>query len=199
MVKIGFIVEGESETILLKSGSFQNWCRTEGIEVVTPVVNAGGGGGLLPEFFANYEKRLSMAGQPDKIVVLTDREKAPTNAVVQKRILSVNKNRKKNIDYVFVSVKALEAWFLADDNAMSSWLKERFHEEYPERTQGTPWDRIKEISMSKSRGPGHNHLAFAKTIINSHGFSLERAAQHPNCPSVKEFHDKLKEWGAGNS
>jgi len=86
---------------------------------------------------------------------------------------------------------------LADDRAMSSWLKERFHEEYPERTQGTPWERIKEISSGKSREPGHNHLAFAQTIIK-HGFSIEQAAKHPNCPSVKKFHDKLKDLGAGN-
>jgi len=200
MVKIGFIAEGDSECVLLKSDSFKNWCRVVGIEIIAPVINAGGGGNLLPEFFTNYEQRLSTTGHPDKIVVLTDREKAPTDKIVQRRILAVNKKKtkKKRIDYVFISVKALEAWFLADSKAMSNWLKERFQEEYPERTKGTPWERIKEIASDKSRGPGRNHLAFAQTIIKHHGFSIEQAAKHPNCPSVKEFHDTLKEWGRSN-
>ena len=195
MVRVGFIVEGDSEKILIGSDMFRKWCEKNGITVVDPIINAQGGGNLLPEFFANYERRLSVTGRPDKIVVLTDREKAPTAAATRRRILCVNKGKGKKIDYVFVSVKAVEAWFLADDRAMSSWLKERFHEEKPERTSGTPWERIKEIALSKNRGPGSNHLAFARTIIRQHGFSIERAAKHPNCPSVKEFYDTLKEWG----
>jgi hypothetical protein len=197
-VKVGFIVEGYSERILIESHSFKQWCIENGITVVEPVINARGGGNLLPEFFVYYEKTLSASGRPDKIVVLTDREKVPTSEMVEKRILQVNTKKQKRIDYVFVSVKAIEAWFLADDQAMSSWLKERFHEEKPERTSGTPWERIKEIASSKGRGPGSNHLAFAQTIIKSHGFSIERAATHPNCSSVKEFHKTLKSWGEGN-
>ncbi len=205
MVRVGFIVEGESEKMLMESVSFRDWCSRIGIETVTPIINAGGGGGLLPEFFQNYEKRLSTNGRPDKIVVLTDREKAPTNAVVKKRILRVNEmptggaKKKKRIDYVFVSVKALEAWFLADDKAMSSWLKATFHEDFPERTAGMPWDRIREIAAHRNRGPGENHLSFAKTLINSHGFTIENAARHPHCPSVQEFYRTLGGFGEETS
>lgn len=198
MVKVGFIVEGDSEKVLLESKAFRQWCEKNGISIVSPIINAGGGGNLLPKYLANHVKRLSAKERPDKIVVLTDKEKAPTDKIIQDWLLSVNKNKEKKtyIDAVFVSVKALEAWFLADDEAMSSWLKERFHEDFPERTHGTPWERIRKIASERDRGLGKSsHVVFARTIINAHGFSIERAANHPQCSSARTFCNKLREWG----
>lgn len=197
MVKVGFIVEGDSEKKMLESKAFKQWCEKNGISIVSPIIDAGGGGNLLPLYLVNHIKILSKNGPPDKIVVLTDKEKVPTNEVVRERILQVNTKKKKIIDEVFVSVKALEAWFLADDKAMSSWLGERFHEDYPERTTRTPWERIREIAVEKDhRGPGKSsHLVFATKIINTHGFSIERAASHPQCASARKFCNKLREWG----
>lgn len=192
MVKIGFIVEGDSEKILIESDMFQQWCGKNGITIVDPVINAEGGGNLLPEFMANHIRRLSANGKPDKIVVLTDLETSGTVHVARKRILTGKSSKK--IDFVFISIKAVEAWFLSDDKAMSAWLESRFHEDLPEKTQGMPWDRLKEIADKRGkRGPGSKPM-FAKKIL-SLGFSIENAARHPHCPSVKEFYDTLTGWG----
>jgi len=195
VVKIAFIVEGDSEKILIDSDMFRKWCETNGITIVEPIINAKGGGNLLPQYLSNHVANVSRNGKPDKIVVLTDLEWECAVVEVQNRILT--EEFKDNIDVVFVSVKALEAWFLADDEAMSSWLKERFHEDYPECTDNLPLERIKQIAKDRDkRGPGPKP-GFAKKMTSRHGFSLERAAEHPNCPSVKNFRDTLKEWGGG--
>ena len=49
MVKIGFIVEGDCEKIFIESDNFKNWANMQGIEICSPVVNAKGGGNLLPQ------------------------------------------------------------------------------------------------------------------------------------------------------
>ena len=193
MVKVGFIVEGDTEKILMESGTFRKWCDTNGIAVVDPVINAQGGGNLLPKYLSNHIARLSKNGTPDKIVVLTDLEREPNVTEVRNRIQT------GDIDFIFVAVKAIEAWFLADSAAMSSCLGEKgFHEDFPEKTPNMPWERIKQIAREKKqRGPGASKPGFARKMTGNHGFSIERAAKHPNCPSAKEFHDTLKAWGQG--
>lgn len=138
MVKIGFIVEGDSEKVLIESDGFQVWARAQGLEVCSPVINAKGGGNLLPHhikpMLAQFQK-----SAPDHIVVLTDLENEPNIESVKRRITF------EHVNLIFVAVKALEAWFLADTEAMRNWLeKEDFVEEFPERTPAMPWDRLKE-------------------------------------------------------
>lgn len=198
MVKVGFIVEGDSEAILIKSVMFRNWCQNNGLSVVDPVINAKGGGNLLPNYLTNQVERfLNGKEPPDKIVILTDRENAVSDDEVRERIHGYPPE--KRIDFVFIAVKALEAWFLADGAAISKWLNEdRFFEEFPEKTDEMPWDRLKEIAKDKKkRGPGESRLLFTKKILN-YGFSLEQAAKHTNCSSVKKFHDTLIKWGKGS-
>jgi predicted ATP-dependent endonuclease of OLD family len=199
MVKIGFIVEGHSEKILIESDMFKEWCQKNRITIAHPVINAGGGGNLLPQYLANHIARVSQNGKPNKVVVLTDLETTSTVADVRERILT--KESKDKIDIVFVSVKALEAWILADGAAMAAWLKEEsFHEGYPEATPAMPREKIKQIAKDKNKsGPGASKPNFIKKMIVKHGFSIERAAEHPHCPSVKEFSTTLKKWGEDNS
>ena len=99
---------------------------------------------------------------------------------------------------VFISVKAIEAWFLADSKALSKWLKKNsISVDYPELTIDLPWERLKEIAKeNKARDPEHSKPNFAKKYINHFGFSVEVASQHSNCPSAKEFYDKLVDWGS---
>lgn len=54
MVRIGFIVEGDSEKIVIESVKFREFLRLNGFELVTPVVNAKGGGNLLPQNIEAY-------------------------------------------------------------------------------------------------------------------------------------------------
>jgi hypothetical protein len=47
MVKVGFIVEGQTESILLQSPAFNDILRQHNIELIN-VINAEGSGNLLP-------------------------------------------------------------------------------------------------------------------------------------------------------
>lgn len=186
MVKLGFIVEGDSEKVLVESASFRAWLRAQGLELCSPVINAKGGGNLLPQ---NIEPMIAQirASRPDHIVIMTDLEDAPSIEAVKARITT------QHTDLIFVAVKALEAWFLADTAAMRRWLeKDDFFEEHPEQTPGMPWDRLKELANALNvRGPGASKVIFAKRVCEKLGFQVDKASIHPNCPSAKKFHDGL--------
>lgn len=91
------------------------------------------------------------------IVVLTDLENESGIETVRSRIAN------ENIAVIFVAVKALEAWFLADTETMRAWLDTPdFIEHFPEATPNMPWDRLKQIAQElHKRGPG-NKVGFAK-------------------------------------
>lgn len=184
MVKVGFIVEGGSEKIIIESPQFQSFLAQHGCQLVSPVIDANGGGNLLPKNIGVFLERLQQQSA-DKIVVLTDLEAEPSVTVVRERIAH------PQLDVIFVAVKALEAWYLADTDAMRSWLDSAdFFEQHPERTEGMPWDRLAEIAqMLGTRGPGKNKVNFAKKIVKHHCFSIESAANHSDCPSAKEVVD----------
>lgn len=186
MVKIGFIVEGACEKVLIESKVFQEWAERHGIVVTHPVVNARGGGNLLPQ---NIEPSIAQIqlSQPDHIVILTDLEREASEELVRQRI------GEKHTDLIFIAVKALEAWYLADSEAMKKWLGlGGFYEGKPQETPDLPWDRLKEIAKEKNkRGPGPNKIKFSINMVERFGFDLARAAQHPHCSSAKTFHDGL--------
>jgi len=182
MVKVGFIVEGDTEKVIVESPAFADWLTANGITLVQPVVNAEGGGNLLPHNIDPFVARLRQA-QAEHIVILTDQEDESGPDVVRQRI------GQKHTNLVFVAVKAIEAWFLADTQAMRHWLGiTAFVEAKPEETPDKPWERLKEVAQqNQARGPGTNKVIFAKRMVNRHGFTISGAAQHPDCPSVVEF------------
>jgi len=192
--KIGFIVEGECEELLVCSDNFRAYATRHDIQICSPVVNARGGSNLCPkniETSINDCRDMAPPNTPDKIVVLTDLECDPCITATKARI---GNNR---VHQIIVAKKALEAWFLADTIAMRCWLKnEDFPEEaMPEQTTGMPWERLKEIAAiyhHKKLGPGRKKRIFAQKMITQYGFSIERAANHPNCPSARYFLDKLQ-------
>lgn len=191
MVKIGFIVEGDSEKVLIESKGFQAWAKKQGVEVCSPVINAEGGGNLLPHHIQPMLAQFQ-ASQPHHIVILTDLENEANVAAVRARITT------RHTNLIFVAVKALEAWYLADTGAMRRWLaKDDFFEEFPEQTQGMPWDRLKEIARGLgTRGPGTNKVIFARRMCGLLQFDVSEAAKHPNCQSAREFCDALIALGA---
>lgn len=185
MVKLGFIVEGDSEKIVIESPAFVSLCELAGLELCHPVINAKGGGNLLPENVSHFVATLKHAGA-ERIVVLTDLEEAETIDEVKARI-SV-----EGVDEIIIAVKALEAWFLADSSAMTKWLGVPHEEPHPEKTEGMPWTRLKAIAQHyNTRGPGASKKLFARKMTAKYGFSVEVASNHPECPSVKYFFDQL--------
>lgn len=182
MVKAGFIVEGASERIVVESAMFRTLLQSCGHELVTPVIDAKGGGNLLPQNIDAFLARLDTAGV-ERIFILTDLEDEARVATVRDRVAHAR------IDFVFVAVKALEAWYLADSAAMNAWLGTAdFHEHDPEATPKKPWERLRQIAIGlQKRGPGCSKVAFAKKMVERWGFAIERAAAHPACPSAKEL------------
>lgn len=185
MVRVGFIVEGDTEKVLIDSEAFRQWALHHGIQILDPVIDAAGGGNLLPKNIAPLVERLQMLC-PDHVAILTDSE-GHSVADVRDRIGTTHTN------LVFVAVKAIEAWFLADDKAMAAWLEApSFHEAAPEATPALPWDRLKDLAHSYGRrGPGASKVGFAKQMTRHHGFSIAKAASHPACPSATGFQDTL--------
>lgn len=186
MVKVGFIVEGDSELIIIESKAFINFLEANDYELIYPVINAKGGGNLLPDNIEVMVQTLKLQGA-EKIFVLTDLEQEVSTQAVKDRISHID------VEEIFVAVKALEAWFLADTWAMRSWLKlGSFIEENPERTQDMPWLRLKEIAkINHAQGPG-NKVAFAKKMVNHFNFSITNSATHLNCASATEMITTLK-------
>jgi hypothetical protein len=186
MVRLGFIVEGDSEKIMVESANFKRWANAQGLEICRPVINARGGGNLLPQHMASMVATLTKS-QPDHVVVLTDLETAPDIETVKVRITDTHTS------LIFVAVKALEAWFLADTEAMRAWLKQpAFVEASPEQTPGMPWDWLKEVARQQgARGPGPSKVIFAKRFCEALNFQIANAATHPACQSAKTFHDAL--------
>jgi hypothetical protein len=186
MVKVGFIVEGDTEKILVESDNFKKWLINSDIELIRPVLNAKGGGNLLPENIDPMIVQLKQ-NQAEFIVILTDLEYETSEESVKNRISNPHTN------LIFVAIKAIEAWFLADSSAMNKWLEvDSFYEERPEQTPDLPWERLKEIARDlDKRGPGSSKPAFAKKMVNYYDFQFNQSASHANCPSAKRFHDGL--------
>lgn len=186
MVSVGFIVEGDTEKIVIDSPAFRAWAADHGLTVCSPVIDARGGGNLLPHNIEPLVQQLQRQ-HPDHIVILTDQETAPDTATVRARIGTTHTN------LVYVAVKAIEAWFLADSHALQQWLGiPDLHEPHPEQTPRMPWERLKALAAEHGkRGPGTNKNIFAKRMVRDHQFSITRAAAHPHCPSATEFHAGL--------
>ncbi len=191
MVRIGFVVEGDGEKLLIESANFRNWATQQGLEICDPVINACGGGNLCSKQIDVYITQCLNQAKPDKIVVLTDLECDPCVTAVKRRIGN------QGVAKVFVAKKAVEAWFLADTQAINKWLGQTdFVEANPELTLEMPWQRLKQIVHEleqqgiKVRGPG-DKLPFTKKMLKHYGFSIERAANHPHGASAKYFLEKL--------
>jgi hypothetical protein len=184
VVKIGFIVEGASEKKVLDSVAFREFLKKEKIDFVADVIDAKGGGQMLPHNREKHVSRLKGKGATH-IVILTDKENDPCFTSVKNRI-SPQKG-----EIVLISAKALEAWFLADSDTVSTILRKQFKFQSPENTDGKPYDAIKN-EFSKNGKDFDTKLILADRMIRN-GFTIEKAAAHTNCPSAKYFLKKLKE------
>ena len=190
MVNIGFIVEGNTEKIVIDSPQFKNFLRGIDISVVNPVIDANGNGNLLPKNIEPFINRLK-AASAEKIIVITD---ADQDSISQVKVRILPPDAPYKIDLIVVAVKAFEAWFLACEELMKKVLcLPNYTMKFPECTSKLPFEYIKEITTNnKGRGPG-TKTAFARRVVQ-HGFSLRNAAAHPNCPSAKFFLDSLLQF-----
>ena len=187
MVKIGFICEGSTEQILLLSGSFQEYLSSINLLAVN-VINACGSGNLLPHNIGGYIQSLEKAGA-EVIVILTDLDDDICITRTKARIKS------REQDVVIIAVKKIEAWFLANDLAMRSLLKNgQFSFNTPE-AEDNPYDTINELLLRYTdRGIGRTSSGKIKLITRllDLGLNLQNSANHPQCSSAKYFLSKLQ-------
>ena len=182
-MKIGLIVEGDCERIILKSDIFRETLRQNNLELVADVVNIGGKGNLKNRKIQSQVEILRSKGT-EKIIVLRDLEDLPSIATAKNEVYQAP-------DIIIcIEVKTLESWFLADSETLSTIFKSRFYFEYPE-TENRPIDKLKFFSLQFTNTGIGDKKIFARKMVKN-GFSIQRAAQHPNCPSANYFLNKLQ-------
>jgi hypothetical protein len=182
-MKVGFICEGKTEKKIVESDNFQQFLKSIGIECISDIIDAEGNGNLLPKHLPQYSQILISKGA-EKIIILTDLDADACITLTKERINAPGNH------LVIVSVKMIEAWFLADDVCMSAICGQPIHFNLPEN-EDEPFEIIKqELIRCTTRGVGDKILLAAKMLRNN--FSVINAAAHPNCSSAKYFVEKLK-------
>jgi hypothetical protein len=194
VVKVGFIVEGDTEKQIIKSETFVRLCTKRGLEIISSVFPPNKKEGNGKDMFKNAEKMRAFANilydqGAAFVVCLRDLEDLPCITAAKAEIAIADEKINK-----VIAVKKIEAWFLADTEVMKTFFGENYATQFPEvefpELIEKPDEKLKEISLAiKKRGIG-DKLLFAKRVINN-GFSLERAATHPNCHSANYFINKL--------
>lgn len=193
MVKVGFICEGKTETNLLSADRFGSFLSEIGIERIN-VINAETSGNLLPHNIIPYIASLTNEGA-SVIVILTDLDEQACIAITRDRI------KPRPQDILVVAVKEIEAWFLANTNAMRVLFgSPDFIFEHPEK-ENEPFRVINQLLVQYTgRGIGNNSkriggkIRLVNRLINN-GINVEESAEHPNCPSARYFIEKLKAIG----
>ena len=203
MVKIGFIVEGHSEAILVRSETFINYLSGLGIETTKElVINVVGINNLyrVNGDLESIEERVegwlkTLYGKGAEIVFFVLDKENSTECFTQFK--SKVYHHPKNI--IVVAEQAIEAWFLADTITMQKFLHPAFPEiDFPE-TIPNPFDKIEELRRDyKGKGVG-TKVSLANTIVHRCNFSLAAAAAHPACSSAAYFQRKLIQIAAASS
>lgn len=196
MVNIGFIVEGDSERILLESEMFVNWLAENNLTCSRPIIDAEGREKLFDSGRLDNYIRLCQRGkpEPDQIVVLLDFEDDPCFTSIKERITPTTFEK----PVICIAKKAIESWYLADRQAMCEWFKSsEYNYQTPEIMDKKPHEFLKQFCEEfRVRGPGGSKPLFARNMINKYKFSIDRAASHPHCPSATYFLNKLKSFAS---
>src|SRR5258705_6527726 len=100
---LGFIVEGDTEKMILESPDFKNFLNTLHIEYIPEVVNVKGNNNLLPHKIIGHTQILIDKGAT-QIIILTDLDDDKCVTETKSRIKSLENQ------IVIISVKQIEAW-----------------------------------------------------------------------------------------
>lgn len=186
MKKVGFIGEGGSEVIILKSGAFRNLLNLYGLERVDVLDATGIGNFYNPNSVVKGLCSDLESKGAEKIVFLSDIEAYPC---IQEAKNKLGHFTDKQIN--IVAKKALESWYLADTKMLSTLLGVDFSYEYPENPLKMPYYELKNILLKFNKpGPG-TKTKLAKKVLSAN-FSIQHSASHDNCSSAKYFLNQLK-------
>ncbi|GAB3698734.1 hypothetical protein GCM10027592_24090 [Spirosoma flavus] len=189
MVNVGFICEGDTEVKIAKSDAFQQMLSNLNLQCVFPIEDADGNGNLLPHNIHPKRQTLEIAGA-DLIFILTDLDEDVTIRNTRQRIGEFPNQ------HIIVAVQEAEAWFLADSVTLSTLLGKSVYFEFPER-ETEPFEIIRQLFIEETgRGVGTKPILARRML--KYGFTIENAAQHPNCPSANYFLTKLQTLASAN-
>jgi len=178
MVKVGFIVEGRSDFIIIKSDKFQNLLRYKlNLESDESLIRIAHN---RPFMKTNLKDLTGSLEKEDIdylfILVDQDNDKCPLDTKQELIEYRDNSHHSKGSHIYIVMTREMEAWFLADDELNFEYDGQSENLSNPSKVVG------KKIGTS-------NHVRIADKIKDS--FSLERAAK--NAPSAKRFLEKLEQ------
>ncbi len=175
MVKVGFIVEGTSDLIILKSDYFQKLYKRLNLHVHKDFFRVTKSKSTLKINLKSFVASLKKEVQFIFLLVDQDNDECPLKTKNDILTFKDNKNYSFNNITFIVMIREMEAWFLADE-------KLKFNINKPENEKN-PSQIFEKIYNTQ------NHVKIAKRVENT--FSLERAAK--NSKSAKRFLNKLKE------
>lgn len=191
MIKVGFIVEGQSERIVYESDNFQELLSRFNLICVGVISPGSRTKFFVEEQLLKYYKNI-LNKEPDKVFIIIDKENEnECLSEIREKLIDCNVEIQINV----IQVKTLESWFLADSVALSKAFNKRYKHDTPEKIKCHPFDELqKEFLINTGRGLGSKESTLpAKKMVNKYNFSIENAANHPNCPSAKYFLQKLSE------
>ena len=190
MVRVGFIVEGTSDFIILKSDKFQNLLKYKlDIETEESLIRIARSQSRLKKNFVSLVRNLqkqnvdyifTLVDQDDKEEHRKNRKYTPPDCPIT--VVNEIRNFRDNKNYVFnentfvIMTREMEAWFLADKNL-------RF------KYDGNPEEILNPSDIVGEQLGTSSHVKIANKIKDR--FSLVRASE--NSRSAKRFLDKLKE------
>ena len=185
MVRVGFIVEGGCERIVLNSSGFSNFLSSNHLQLIGEVIDMNGKGNLSASSkrMQSQVKLLRNEGA-EWIIVLRDMDNAVSFGSVKSEVFQAPEI------IVCLAVQELEAWFIADYVTLSVFIGNSSHHREPE-TILKPAVFINEHRRLHTGRGIKDKKGFATAMVNN-GFTIERAAEHPNCPSARYFLDKLQ-------
>ncbi len=190
MVKVGFIVEGTADFIILKSDKFQNLLKYElEIETDESLIKIARSRSRLKKNFESLVKNLQKQNT-DYIFTLVDqddKEKQKKNkgySLPDCPIFVVNEIQyfQNNKNYIFqensfvIMTREMEAWFLVDNNLNLNY-------------DGNPEEILNPSVIVGKQLDTSSHVKIANKLKDR--FSLVRASE--NSRSAKRFIDRLKE------
>jgi hypothetical protein len=148
------------------------------------VIDATGNGNLLPKYRTAFIEILKDE-QSEKIFILTDLDVDDCITKTKERIGYYRDT------IILVSVKQVEAWFLADTITLSKIFKEPdFHFDFPEK-EINPFETLRNLYLQKTnRGLGNSKPKIARQMV-AEGFTIANAANLPNVGFARYFVNKL--------
>lgn len=190
MVKVGFIVEGTSDFIILKSDRFQNLLKYKlEIETDESLINIARSRSRLKKNFVSLVRNLqkqnvdyifTLVDQDDKEEQKKNRGYTPPDCPIV--VVNEIQNFRYNRNYVFeentfvIMTREMEAWFLADTNLNLDY-------------NGNPEEILNPSDIVGEQLRTSSHVKIANRFKDR--FSLVRASD--NSRSAKRFLDKLNE------